>query len=92
MGKIFGYIIFGLSMVCWGLLLVVPFMGFSAGKLAGISTGLIVAGEITFYLSIFLIGKKFLVNLKNRIKFRKRTTESQSPDSDTSTYSSEKTE
>jgi len=72
MGKILGYIIFGTSMVCWGLLLAVPFMGFSSGRLAGISTALIIAGEITFYLSIFLIGKEFLVKLKNKFKFRKQ--------------------
>ncbi len=81
MAKIAGYIIFGLSMICWGLLTVVPFLGFSAGRLAAISTGLIIAGEITFYLGIFLIGKEFLVKLKNKFRFRKRKTPDQEPDS-----------
>jgi len=71
MAKIAGYIIFGISMICWGLILVVPFLGFSAARIAGITTGLIIAGEITFYLSIFLIGKEFLIKLKNKFKFRK---------------------
>ena len=71
MTKLIGYIIFGISMVIWALILVVPFLGFTAGKLAGITTGLIVAGEITFYLSIFLIGKEFLVKIKNKFKLRK---------------------
>jgi hypothetical protein len=71
MTKLIGYIIFGVSMVFWGLILIVPFLGFPAAKLAGITTGLIVGGEITFYLSIFLIGKEFLVKLKNKFKFRK---------------------
>lgn len=78
MAKIAGYIIFGISMVCWGLILVVPFLGFSAGQVAGITTALIMAGEITFYLSIFLIGKEFLVKLKN--KFRKSKTNPVSTD------------
>jgi hypothetical protein len=71
MAKIAGYVIFGISMICWGMILVVPFMGFSAARIAGVSTGLIIAGEITFYLSIFLMGKEFLVKLKNKFKFRK---------------------
>ena len=73
MAKLAGYVIFGISCLLWGLILVVPFMGFSGGKIAGITTGLIIAGEITFYLSIFLIGKEFLVKIKN--KFRRKKTE-----------------
>ncbi len=71
MVKTIGYIIFGISMLLWLLILVVPFMGFSGGKIAGITTGLIIAGEITFYLSIFLIGKEFLVKIKNKFKRKK---------------------
>jgi hypothetical protein len=84
MAKVAGYIIFGISMVCWGLLLVIPFLGFSAARIAAITTGLIVAGEITFYLSIFLIGKEFLIKLKNRFKFRKSKTIQESNDADNS--------
>jgi len=69
MAKLIGYVIFGICCILWGLILVVPFLEFSAAKIAGITTGLIIAGEITFYLSIFLIGKEFLVRIKN--KFRK---------------------
>lgn len=72
MMKLIGYIIFAVSCVIWGMILVVPFLGFSAGKIAGITTGLIIAGEVTFYLSIFLIGKEFLVKIKN--KFRRKNT------------------
>ena len=72
MAKLVGYIIFGICCILWGLILVVPFLGFSTAKIAGITTGLIITGEITFYLSIFLIGKKFLVKIKN--KFRKSKT------------------
>jgi hypothetical protein len=82
MAKLIGYIIFGISCLLWGLILVVPFMGFSGGKIAGITTGLIIAGEITFYLSIFLIGKEFLVKIKNKFRLRKSKTNSVSQESD----------
>jgi hypothetical protein len=71
MVKLIGYVILGISIVIWLLIPVVPFLGFSVGKAAGITTGLIIAGEITFYLSIFLIGKEFLVKIKNWFKRRK---------------------
>ena len=66
MAKLIGYIIFGICCILWGLILVVPFLGLSTAKIAAITTGMIIAGEITFYLSIFLIGKEFLVKIKNR--------------------------
>ena len=68
MVKTIGYIIFGISMLLWLMIPAIPFLGFSVGKAAGITTGLIIAGEITFYLSIFLIGKEFLVKIKNKFK------------------------
>jgi hypothetical protein len=71
MAKLIGYIILGISIFIWLMIPVVPFLGFSVVKVAGITTGLIIAGEITFYLSIFLIGKEFLVKIKNWFKRRK---------------------
>jgi len=69
--KTIGYIIFGISMLVWLMIPVIPFLGFSVGKAAGITTGLIITGEITFYLSIFLIGKEFLVKIKNKFRRKK---------------------
>jgi hypothetical protein len=80
MAKLIGYIIFGISMLCWALILVVPFLGFSAGKIAGITTGLVIAGEITFYLSIFLIGKEFLIKIKKMFRRSKSKQESTKPE------------
>jgi hypothetical protein len=77
MTKLIGYIILGISILIWLAIPVIPFLGFSVGKIAGITTGLIIAGEITFYLSIFLIGKEFLVKIKNKFK-RKKTPEPES--------------
>ncbi len=70
MVKLAGYIILGISILIWLMIPVVPFLGLSVGKIAGITTGLVIAGEITFYLSIFLIGKEFLVKIRN--KFRRK--------------------
>jgi hypothetical protein len=71
MTKLIGYIILGISILIWLMIPVVPFLGFSVGKIAGITTGLIIAGEITFYLSIFLIGKEFLIKIKNKFRRKK---------------------
>lgn len=75
MAKIAGFIILGISVFVWLMIPVVPFLGFSVGKIAGITTGLIVAGEITFYLGIFLVGKEYLVKIKNAFKRRKKAPE-----------------
>jgi hypothetical protein len=77
MTKLIGYIILGISILIWLAIPVIPFLGFSVGKIAGITTGLIIAGEITFYLSIFLIGKEFLVKLKNKFRRKKPELESE---------------
>jgi hypothetical protein len=79
--KLIGYIILGISILIWLAIPVIPFLGFSVGKITGITTGLIIAGEITFYLSIFLIGKEFLVKIKNKFK-RKKNPEPESTETE----------
>ncbi|NVO10432.1 MAG: transporter suffix domain-containing protein [Bacteroidales bacterium] len=69
--KTIGYILLAISCILFGLVLVVPWFGFSKGTIAGVITGLLVAGEILFYLSIFLIGKDFIAKIKNRLIFWK---------------------
>ena len=71
MAKLAGYIILGISILTLLMIPVVPFLGFSVAKIAGITTGLIIVGEITFYLSIFLIGKEFLIKIKNKFRRKK---------------------
>ena len=51
--------------------LVVPWLGFSKIQLAGITTGLIITGEILFYLSLFILGRSFYDKIKSKLKFRK---------------------
>jgi hypothetical protein len=50
---------------------VVPWLGFSKIQIAGISTGLIIAGEIFFYLSLFILGRSFWDKIKSKLTFWK---------------------
>lgn len=74
MVKTIGYILLGISCVSFLLIPVVPFLGFSAIKIAGITTGLIITGEILFYLSLFILGRSFYDKIKSMLKFRKART------------------
>ena len=53
---------------------VVPFLGFSGIKIAGITTGLIITGEVLFYLSLLILGRSFYDKIKSFLKFRKTKT------------------
>jgi hypothetical protein len=69
--KITGYILFVACCVLFLAIPVIPWLGFSKGKIAGITTGLVIAGEITFYLSLFILGKSFYAKIKSKLKFWK---------------------
>jgi len=69
--KKIGLAIFLLSCLLWALILVIPCLDFTKAQIAGIITALIIAGEITFYLSVFMLGKSFIEKLKAKLKFRK---------------------
>jgi hypothetical protein len=70
--KTAGYILFILCCLAWLMILVIPWLGFSKGEIAGIITGLIIFGEVTFYVSIILLGKSFYNKLKEKFSFRKK--------------------
>jgi hypothetical protein len=70
--KIAGYSILAGSCLLWGMILVVPFLGFSVKKAAGLTTILIIAGEITFYLGILILGKPILEKIKRLFMFWKK--------------------
>ena len=73
--KILGYTILAGSCVLWGMIPIVPFLGLPVKKVALLTTILIIAGEITFYLSIFILGKSIIEKIKNILKFRKKKKE-----------------
>jgi len=72
MVKTLGYILFILSCVAWLLILIIPWLGFSKAGMAGIITGLIIFGEITFYVSILLLGKTFYQKIKSKLRLRRK--------------------
>ncbi|OFY69997.1 MAG: hypothetical protein A2Y71_12095 [Bacteroidetes bacterium RBG_13_42_15] len=72
--KITGYIILSVSCILFILIPVVPWFDFSAGQIAGITAGLLIAGEILFYISLIIVGRSFFDKIKTRLKFRKSKT------------------
>ena len=54
--KIAGYIILGISCLLFIMIPVVPWFDFSKSQIAGITAALLIAGEITFYLSLIYTG------------------------------------
>jgi hypothetical protein len=56
------------------MILIVPWLGFSKIQFAGITTGLIIAGEILFYLSLIILGRSFYDKIKSKLKFWKAKT------------------
>jgi len=73
--RITGFVILAVSCILFLLIPVVPWFGFSAAQIAGISAGLLIAGEILFYLSLFILGREFYDKIKSRIKFWKPRTD-----------------
>jgi multisubunit Na+/H+ antiporter MnhE subunit len=71
MVKTIGYILLIVSCLAFLMILVIPWLGFSKIQMAGITTGLIIAGEVLFYLSLFILGKSFYEKIKSRLRFRK---------------------
>jgi multisubunit Na+/H+ antiporter MnhE subunit len=69
--KTVGYIILAVSCLSFIMILIVPWLGFSKIQIAGITTGLIITGEILFYLSLFILGRSFYDKIKSKLKFRK---------------------
>jgi len=69
--KITGYILLAISCLLFIMIPVVPWFDFSKSQIAGITTVLIIAGEILFYLSLFILGRSFFDKIKARLKFWK---------------------
>ena len=71
MGKTLGYILLIVSCLAFLMILVIPWLGFSKIQIAGITTGLIIAGEVLFYLSLIILGRSFYDKIKSRLRFWK---------------------
>jgi len=66
-----GYILLLISCLSFLSILIVPWIGFSKMQVAGITTGLIITGEILFYLSLIILGRSFWDKIKSKLKFWK---------------------
>ncbi len=71
MGKTIGYILLIVSCLAFLMILVIPWLGFSKIHIAGITTGLIIAGEVLFYLSLFILGRSLYDKIKSKLRFWK---------------------
>jgi hypothetical protein len=72
--KTTGYILFLLSCITFILIFIIPWLGFSKIQIAGITTGLIIAGEILFYTSLIILGRSFWDKIKSKLLFWKAKT------------------
>jgi hypothetical protein len=71
MKKMFGYLFLILSFVPWGVVAILPFVDISKGQVAGITTALIIAGQVLFLISIALLGKDVWERIKAIFKRKK---------------------
>jgi hypothetical protein len=72
--KTIGYVLLLISCISFIMILIVPWLGLSKIQIAGITTGLIITGEILFYLSLFILGRSFYEKIKGKLKFWKAKT------------------
>lgn len=78
--KITGYILLAISCLSFILIPVIPWFDYTGSQIAGITTVLIIIGEVLFYTSIFILGKTFYEKIKSRLKFWKPKTRDPGPD------------
>jgi hypothetical protein len=64
MRKTSGYFFVILSFLPWAAIAALPFLDISIGMAAGITTGLIVVGEVSFFLGVALLGKEAWERIK----------------------------
>lgn len=70
MKKAAGYILLAISCLVWAAIFALPLFEITVGEIAALTTGLIVAGEATFFLGIALLGREAWEKIK--AVFRKR--------------------
>jgi hypothetical protein len=69
--KITGYVLLTISCISFILIFIMPWFDFTKAQIAGITTILIIIGEVLFYVSIFILGKAFYARIKEKIFFWK---------------------
>ncbi len=69
--KITGYVLLTISCISFILIFIMPWFDFTKAQIAGITTVLIIVGEVLFYLSMFILGKAFYAKIKEKFFFWK---------------------
>jgi len=72
--RVFGLILLAFSCLLFILIPVIPFVGFSKGTIAWLTTTLFISGEVLFYLSIFMLVKSYWAKFKSKLIFWKPKT------------------
>jgi len=67
LAKPLAYALIALSTIAWTAVFVIPFLDYSTAEMAGIITGLIIFGEVAFYLAILLLGKTVWNKIKEKV-------------------------
>lgn len=67
-----GYILLVLSCLAWAAILALPLLKSSAAEMAALTTGLIIAGEIAFFLGIALLGRETWQKIKAMVTSKAR--------------------
>jgi hypothetical protein len=62
-----GGILVVLSFVLYGALLLVPLLPFSAGIKVSISAGLVILGEVSFWIGGLIVGKEVITKYKQKL-------------------------
>jgi len=67
--RLLGLLLFWLSWLLWVLVLVMPFaLDAEVATIAMVSTSLLIAAEISFIMSLLLLGRPFYQAVKQRLK------------------------
>ena len=66
-----GFFLVGFSFLPYGLLFLVPFLEVSVISKGFITTGLIVVGEISFWVGGVILGKETISKIKTKLRIRK---------------------
>ena len=80
--KITGYILLTISCLSFILIFIMPWFDFTKAQIAGITTVLIIIGEVLFYLSMFILGKAFYAKIKEKIYFWRPKPKADDPNTD----------
>lgn len=67
--KITGYILLTISSLSFIMVFIIPLFDLSKAQMAGITTVLVIIGEVLFYLSMLILGKTFYAKIKEKIFF-----------------------